>query len=199
MTAMGVRMTQIALIEPEIRMSASLSQCGTYRWKLERWWGEGKRHVVFVMCNPSTANGMSNDPTLLVCIHFAKLWGYDGLIVVNLFPFRSPHPAVCRAWYEHWDKRSAWDVRDAIQSNTILVAETAKAADLVVAAWGCIPWSDGIEEHILEEIMDGCEPWPSIHCLGLTKDGHPKHPLARGHHRIPRDQQPILWKANNNK
>ena len=32
-------------------------------------------------------------------------------------------------------------------------------------------------------------------CLGLTKDGYPKHPMARGAHRIPRDQQPILWKS----
>jgi len=32
-------------------------------------------------------------------------------------------------------------------------------------------------------------------CLGTTQSGAPKHPMARGGHRISRDQQPIEWKA----
>jgi hypothetical protein len=31
-------------------------------------------------------------------------------------------------------------------------------------------------------------------CLGTTQSGAPKHPMARGLHRIPRDQMPIEWK-----
>jgi hypothetical protein len=33
------------------------------------------------------------------------------------------------------------------------------------------------------------------YCMGTNKDGSPKHPLARGHNRIPDDQQPILWRT----
>lgn len=186
-------MTQMTLVEPAMRMSAKLSDCGTFRWSLERWWGEGNRHVVFVMCNPSTADHEKNDPTLSTCIHFAKFWGYDGLKVVNLFPFRSSLPADCKNWYLDWDMRGAWDVRDAMQANEQIVIETAKQADLVVAAWGCISFDDGISELIAEAITSGLEPWPDIYCLGTTKDKSPKHPLARGKHRIPRDQQPVLW------
>jgi hypothetical protein len=28
---------------------------------------------------------------------------------------------------------------------------------------------------------------------GLTQDGHPKHPLARGRHPVPDDVQPAAW------
>ncbi|WP_281410851.1 hypothetical protein [Rhizobium binae] len=30
-------------------------------------------------------------------------------------------------------------------------------------------------------------------CFGLTKYKFPKHPMARGQHRIPRDQQPMMF------
>jgi hypothetical protein len=30
-----------------------------------------------------------------------------------------------------------------------------------------------------------------LRCLGLTNSGAPKHPLARGKHRIPDDFEPI--------
>jgi hypothetical protein len=34
-----------------------------------------------------------------------------------------------------------------------------------------------------------------IWCWGTTTSGAPKHPLARGKHRIPVDQPAILWRA----
>lgn len=188
-------MTQMTLVEPAMRMSAQLSDCGKFRWSLERWWGAGKRHVVFVMCNPSIANHEKNDPTIKACIHFARLWGYDGLKVVNLFPFCSPYPVDCRNWYLNWDKRGAWDVRDAMQANEAIAIKTAKFADLVVAAWGNIAWDDGVSDLMVSGITSELEPWPDIYCLGTTQDGSPKHPLARGKHRIPRDQQPVLWRT----
>jgi hypothetical protein len=30
--------------------------------------------------------------------------------------------------------------------------------------------------------------------LGATADGSPKHPLARGVHRVPDDRQPLVWR-----
>ncbi len=39
-------------------------------------------------------------------------------------------------------------------------------------------------------------PWPDLYCLGTTSKRSPKHPLARGHHRVPRGQQPILWRVS---
>lgn len=36
-----------------------------------------------------------------------------------------------------------------------------------------------------------------LDCLGTTGSGAPKHPLARGKHRIPADFAPVAWEMGN--
>jgi hypothetical protein len=48
---------------------------------------------------------------------------------------------------------------------------------------------------VFEEIGTGEEPWPDVHCFGLTDDGAPMHPMARGRSRILDHALPVLWKA----
>jgi hypothetical protein len=62
------------------------------------------------------------------------------LTVVNLYPYRSPHPAECRR-RTAWDRNGRdWYARDALQKNAGIVAEQAKKAAMVVAAWGAAAW-----------------------------------------------------------
>src|SRR5262245_24680981 len=86
----------IARAKP-IKKTASISACGAFRWTLARTWGCGQQ-ICWVMLNPSTADRRRDDPTIRRVIHFTHSWGYHGLTVVNLYPFRSPHPAQCRRW-----------------------------------------------------------------------------------------------------
>ena len=72
--------------------AADISSDGLYRWTLRRRWGDGD-DVVWVMLNPSTADANKDDPTLRRIIQFSDGWGYGGLLVVNLLPFRSSNPA----------------------------------------------------------------------------------------------------------
>lgn len=169
---------------------------GRYRWELRRRWSDGGT-VCWVMLNPSTADATRDDPTLRRCIHFSRSWGYGALVVVNLYPFRSSSPAACRAWSLAWHRREESDraVRDAMRENVELVAATAKAAAIVVAAWGAAPWSWQWAEHVAAAITGGAGPRVSLHCIGVTADGSPKHPLARGSHRVPDDQRPVRWPA----
>ena len=55
-------------------------------------------------------------------------------------------------------------------------------------------WDPDWIDAIIEAITGGEEPWPDIYCLGTTGGGSPKHPTARGKHRVPDDQQPVLWR-----
>tara|TARA_R110002020_G_scaffold185004_1_gene382468 strand:+ start:3460 stop:4062 length:603 start_codon:yes stop_codon:yes gene_type:complete len=165
-----------------------------HRWWLRRWWSAGP-YVCWIMLNPSTADASRNDPTLHEVIRFTRLWGFGGLVVVNLYPFISSSPAACRRWAK-WGapgRGPDWYVRDRLWKNEDVIAREARAADLVVAAWGAGAWDGDWVNHVIETVQSEA-PFPALHCLGKTASGAPKHPLARGIHRVPRDQSPIIWR-----
>lgn len=67
--------------------------CGRrHRLTLGRQWGPGGRIVSFCMLNPSTADAFKLDPTVTRCFNFAKGWGADGMLIVNIFSLRSTDP-----------------------------------------------------------------------------------------------------------
>ena len=104
---------------------ACLSADGRHRWWLTRRWGDGGRNLLFIGLNPSRADGSRDDPTLRRLIRFGRDWGYDGLVVVNLFARMSPSPAAllrsqdpigsrCDAellrWTRQWAVTADWDL-----------------------------------------------------------------------------------------
>jgi hypothetical protein len=179
-----------------IKRDADLSRCGLFRWTLTRVWACDSGHVCFIGLNPSTADHMVDDPTVRRWTHFAKAWGYGGFTAVNLYPLRTSSPTECRAWARWMENGPDWHTRDRIVfDNLPLVVREAKAAALVVACWGAGAWDPEFVDQALEEITTGEAPWPDIHCFGLTADGAPMHPMARGRSRIPDHAKPILWRS----
>ncbi|TBA80293.1 DUF1643 domain-containing protein [Rhizobium ruizarguesonis] len=77
---------------PVMQMSAAISDCTLYRDELRRVWDAGKPLLVVCMLNPSDADHQRNDPTVRDLIFFAKLWGYGGILIVNLHAWRSCSP-----------------------------------------------------------------------------------------------------------
>jgi hypothetical protein len=142
----------------------------------------GLLRVVWLLLNPSTADAFKPDPTVRECRKRAVPLGADVTEVVNLWALRSPYPADLR-------KRAVGSRGDdAINNAEILAACTG--AHLVIAAWG----NHGVLDHratIVRRLL--AEAGIALHHLGTTQHGHPKHPLGRGHHRIPADQRPIAW------
>ncbi|AWN35743.1 DUF1643 domain-containing protein [Methylobacterium radiodurans] len=178
-----------------IQRGADLSRCGLYRWTLTRTWSSEGGHVCFIGLNPSTADHRKDDPTVCRWMHFARSWGYGGFTAVNLYPFRSSTPDPCRAWSRWQENGPDYHARDRLWENEDVVVREATTAALVVACWGAGAWDPMWADHVLEEIQNGEAPWPDIHCFGLSKDGHPMHPMARGRSRIPDHARPVLWKA----
>ena len=62
-----------------------------FRYLLWRRWNDGEL-LGFLMLNPSTANQKDNDPTISKCIKYARIENFYGIVVANLFAFRSPNP-----------------------------------------------------------------------------------------------------------
>lgn len=170
---------------PQIRRHASLSPCGTYRYTLHRAWDTPARsepRVTFVMLNPSTADAERDDPTLLRCMAFARSWGYAALDVLNLYAYRATDPKVML----QLDERTAVGPRnDAALAHAALTARLL--GEPIVAAWGANARPERVAAVLTMPGMD------RLHCLGTTLADAPKHPLARGRHRIPNDAPLIPW------
>lgn len=173
-----------------MQRAAEISECGTYRWSLSRVFG-GHRSVCWIMLNPSTADAMKDDPTIKRIIGFSQRWGYGRLEVVNLYPYRSPSPKDLARWLDQVRAGNNWDGRDAIWHNIRFARSALQRADLVMGAWGASCPDQLWPSWFINEVIDD----KGIHHLGETLGGDPKHPLARGHHRIPDNQMPIPWKT----
>lgn len=131
---------------------------GAYRYKLTRTWEPDTEPLVFVMLNPSTADASQDDPTIRRCIGFAKRWGFGGIVVVNLYAFRATDP-----------KEMLAAVDPVGPENDRVLADTADGLT-VVAAWGVNASLERVDA--VRALMPG-----RLLALGVTKDGHPRHPL----------------------
>lgn len=164
------------------------------RWWLTRKWGPGPRACV-IGHNPSTADGLQDDPTTRWWNAWFQLFGFGGYVAVNLYPWRSSDPAEVYRRVDGIDGGD-WAARDELYySNLDVVVREAKRANQVFVCWGAIARECNWLDHVIEEIQSGVAPYPDLWCWGKTASGAPKHPMARGAHRIPSDQKPILWRA----
>jgi hypothetical protein len=158
--------------------SARFSDCGTYRYSLERIWDEALPCACFVMLNPSTADATRDDPTIRRCISFARAWGFGGLRVLNLFAARAIRP---RELFTQFEDPIGPGNDDALRS-------TAQCRE-VILAWGTHGSRLGRDAAVLKHFRDlGIKP----KCLGLTKRGHPRHPLY-----VPAGSKPIQFATTN--
>lgn len=156
--------------------TAEFSLCMAYRYSLLRWIKqcEKPRTVVFCGLNPSTADENKPDATVTRCTNFAKAWGFDAYWMLNLFAFRETQRALMKKHPEPIGPR-----------NDEVILRVAKQADLFVCAWGTDGGHLGRDREV-RKLLIGID----LHCLRLTKAGHPEHPLY-----IPGDTQPILFQT----
>lgn len=156
--------------------TAVYSDCERYRYSLTRVWNDHAGKVLFVMLNPSTATEVQNDPTVERCERRARTLGFGGFRVTNIFAWRDTDPRNMKA------------ATDPIgPHNDATLVEGAAWADTIVAAWGThgVHMNRGSQVAVLLKATQR----PLFH-LGLSKQGHPKHPLY-----LPYTQQPERWQS----
>lgn len=179
-----------------IDAGATISACGNYRYRLWREWrlhplpaqwdmwteddgspsldGAGQQlgeplSCVFVMLNPSTADGEQDDPTIRRCVGFAKRLGFDRLDVVNLFAWRATSPK---------DMLGIGPDRDPVGvDNQRQIQRALDSAGLIICAWGTNGGHLSQDETVLGWIESANWKNAPVVSLGVTADGFPKHPL----------------------
>lgn len=151
-----------------MKKDAILSEDRKYRYILSRIWDEAKPTVLFIGLNPSTADETTDDPTIRRCINFAKSWRYDGILMANLFAFRSTN------------SKGLYTEQDPVGSaNDFYIKEYSDKPKLTIACWG----NHGNFINHSEEV---CKLVNSLYCLDINKSGEPKHPLYVKHNTTPK-------------
>lgn len=164
-------MTSTALFPTDgVERAARLSPDGHYRYALSRTWDPEKRTVLWVMLNPSTADGETDDATIRRCIGYTRAWGYGGLVVGNLFAWRATLPKDLPA-----------GAKAVGPDNDRWLTQLAHRAELTICAWGA-------HRRAAERAGDVIELLRDLHVLKLTANGSPHHPL-----RLPADRFPTPW------
>jgi hypothetical protein len=158
-------------------VSAVISECGRFRYVLTRPALHDtiveRGSAVFLMLNPSTADAEHDDPTIRRCRGFAKKWGCNGIIVVNLYAYRATDPAdLHRAGYPIGPENDAW------------LSNVARENGDVLCAWGTKAQGGRVDDVCRMLRAAGAR----LSHLGLTKEGHPRHPLY-----LPGELMPQVW------
>jgi hypothetical protein len=156
-------MSRARLRTEHVRRSGAIySPCGLYRYRLWREWGDGRRTLLWIMLNPSTADHLgNNDPTIERCERRAFAWGFDRVEIVNLFALRSPDPRILRK-----------APNPIGPENDRAILEAADEARTILCAWGALGALGSRASRV--RALLGDRP---LSCLALTKSGEPAHPL----------------------
>ncbi|GHG83766.1 DUF1643 domain-containing protein [Pseudodonghicola xiamenensis] len=153
---------------------AVYSDCEGYRYSLTRVWESGAARVSFIMLNPSTATEVQNDPTVERCERRARALGFGGFRVTNIFAWRETDPRAMRR------------ASDPIgPGNDDALLDSLGWADQVICGWGT--HGAHLDRGPAVETLLRATGRP-LHHLGLSKAGHPKHPLY-----IAYAKEPELW------
>jgi hypothetical protein len=126
------------------------------------------------MLNPSTATEVQNDPTIHRCEQRARTLGFGGFCAVNIFAFRATNPR---------DMKICDDPEGP--DNSAALQQASGWADLVIAAWGV---HGAHRDQGRAMAMNLRARGHQLYHLGLTKAGHPRHPLY-----LPYSARPALW------
>lgn len=157
---------------------AVISDDQKYRYTLYREWAEGVdkevfgvRVLNFCMLNPSTADGLQDDPTIRKCIGFAKFNGYNAIRVVNLFAWRATDPKELQKSYVAGE--------DIVGPDNDSYIREIPTEETIVVAWGSIMGHEYFKQRRITKTIEFLNR--KLYCLKKTKDGHPGHPVMMGY------------------
>lgn len=147
-----------------------------YRYAL--WRGanndrEFRPYIMWIGLNPSTADETRDDATIRRIKRFSLDFGYGTFVMTNLF-----------AWRETKSNELLRVMHPIGEDNDFQLLRLAADASMIIACWGTKGGYLGRDLAVLRHLRH----FP-IHCLGLTREGHPKHPL-----RLAAATRPTLWK-----
>jgi hypothetical protein len=156
-------------------VSAILSPCGLYRYRLERHIHDDAGPVfAFFGVNPSTADARIDDATVRKWQGFVWRWKGPRFIVGNVFAYRATDVKELR--------RAMLPVGP---DNFAHLERIAADADVLVPCWGNrSKVSPTLHHHFDKTLTFLRSLGKPVRSFGLTASGDPKHPLMLGYDTV---------------
>lgn len=146
-----------------------------YRYALTRTWNERRPLGLIIGLNPSTADEHKLDQTLRRCIRFGHREGWGGFWMANLFAVRTKDPKVMKKHPAPIGEPLhpvTSDLPPTTVNDAWLLDLAQRVEGRIICAWGVD--GDHLDRDLaVLQMLDGFE----LRSLGVTKDGHPNHPL----------------------
>lgn len=154
------------------RRTAQFSDDRLYRYSLTIRWSD-EPLTQFIGLNPSTADEVQDDPTIRRCKAFAKSIGSGGIIMTNLFAWRSTDPAALKTVPNPIGETGTFITVGNVEfgnRNDFYLYVSAMMCQVRIACWG-------VHGTLLYRAIKVKQFMPELKCLKKTRGGHPSHPL----------------------
>ena len=142
--------------------------------------GKGKKNLVCFGINPSTARPNDLDNTLKSVKRIAKRGGFDGWIMLNVYPQRAKNPNDLHDFLQE-----DIHIRNVEHVTRVLVEYNGT----ILAAWGTLINKREYLKDCLQDIYKASKKtktkWVSVG--KISKEGHPHHPLYLSNKEMPED------------
>lgn len=153
-------------VSKTIECSAVFSEDGDYRYLLTRTWDKSKPKATVLMLNPSVADVLKMDRTIMnVMNYLIDSEEYGGLVVVNLFAYVSTDPKMLK----HRDD-------DLEAKNNEYLDDTFDDSEIIIVAWTRDNYKPRKREvkNKLQSYQD------KIRCFEDASGTKPRHPRDLG-------------------
>jgi len=150
-----------------LESGAIFSPCRRWRYVLWRLWDRRLKLLLSISLNPSKADEFRPDNTVTKMMTYAGLWGYGGLIKLNLYAWCATKPAemISQGVAAIGEENDYW-IRETYR---VLGPGGRDIIGLQVASWGAKDFLN--RGPLIKEMI------PNLYHLGLNQDGSPTHPL----------------------
>jgi hypothetical protein len=175
----------------ETGSSAEFSTDGMLRLRLDRWWAPGPRALV-CMANPSKAGADADDTTVRNLTALIRPLGYPGFTVANWLPYIATEPADMFRWRNALLDTDRPRYRAVHEKALEIIRDLTPEAAVRFVAWGNLVPAVPHTSDVLR-VLSGDFKY-DLFAFGVTKDGAPKHPAARGAHRLVPGTAPVIWR-----
>ncbi|MFD2133769.1 DUF1643 domain-containing protein [Pseudogracilibacillus auburnensis] len=112
----------IKFIETTIKSTAVMSDNNLYRYQLTRTWASEKLKVTVIMLNPSTANILKTDRTVMNVDNFLiDKNKFGSMTIVNLFAYMTTNPALLSQRDEAYESLNNKYLINAFDESDIII------------------------------------------------------------------------------